>query len=143
MRLASSEFENNGQIPSKFTCDGANISPPLNIEEIPENTKTLALIMDDPDAPMGTFVHWVTWNIKPTTKIPEAQKTGLEGINGFGNLGYGGPCPPSGTHRYVFKLYALNAEIDLNRGATKKDLEDAMKDHILAKAELVGKYSRS
>ena len=140
-----SVFSNNAKIPVKYTCDGEDVSPPLEISEIPNGTKTLAIISDDPDAPMGTWVHWVVWNIKvegKTLKIEEGQKIGIEGKNDFKNLGYGGPCPPSGTHRYFFKIYALDIDLDLVAGSTKAQLESAMKNHILAKIELVGLYSR-
>jgi Raf kinase inhibitor-like YbhB/YbcL family protein len=144
MKLTSSAFENNGKIPSEFTCDGDDISPPLTINEAPEDTKSLALIMDDPDAPMGTFVHWVVWNIPPGTKEINkgTEPEGVQGKTSFGRQGYGGPCPPSGTHRYFFKLYALDTELDLKEGSSKKDLERAMEDHILAETQLMGTYER-
>ncbi len=142
MNLTSPEFKDNEQIPSKFTCDGYDISPTLNIGELPENTKTLALITDDPDAPTGTFTHWIVWNINPTNTIKEGEKPGIEGKNDFGSNGYKGPCPPSGTHRYFFRLYALDTVLDLKEEATKSDLKKAMKTHVLAKAELIGTYKR-
>ena len=145
MKLESSVFENNGNIPSKYTCDGENVNPPLEISEVPENTKSLVLIVDDPDAPMGTWVHWTVWNISPkTTEISEnsVPEGAVEGITDFGKPGYGGPCPPSGTHRYFFKLYALDTTLDLGSSAKAKDIEKAMEGHILDKAELVGLYSR-
>ena len=145
MKITSPAFNHNENIPSKFTCDGENISPPLTFSEIPENTKTLALIMDDPDAPVGTFVHWVIWNIpSSTTEIQESENINYpQGSNDFGKQNYGGPCPPSGTHRYFFKLYAIDTELNLQQGATKQDLLEAMEGHIIEKAELIGKYSRS
>lgn len=144
MKLTSPAFQNEGLIPSKYTCDGDNISPALIISDIPNNAKSLALIMDDPDAPMGTFVHWVVWNIPADKKeIKEGETGGFkEGMNDFGRIGYGGPCPPSGTHRYFFKLYALDTKLNLNDDVTKADLEKAMGDHIIAQARLMGTYSR-
>ncbi len=145
MKLESPIFENNGNIPSKYTCDGGNVNPPLEIREVPENAKSLVLIVDDPDAPMGTWVHWTVWNISPkTTEISEnsVPEGAVEGITDFGKPGYGGPCPPSGTHRYFFKLYALNTTLDLDSSAKAKDIEKAMEGHILDKAELIGLYSR-
>jgi Raf kinase inhibitor-like YbhB/YbcL family protein len=143
--IASPAFSHQGMIPSKYTCDGADVNPPLSFTNIPEKSKSLALIVDDPDAPMGTWVHWVAWNIGPGTKeIPERSvpKGALQGTNDFRKQGYGGPCPPSGTHRYFFKLYALDAPLPLQAGATKAQLEQAMKGHIIAQAELVGLYRR-
>jgi Raf kinase inhibitor-like YbhB/YbcL family protein len=146
MTLSSPAFQGNGLIPSKHTCDGRDTSPPLSIGNMPEGTKSLALIVDDPDAPAGTWVHWVVWNIPPGTReIPEgsAPAGAAQGLNDFRKRGYGGPCPPSGTHRYFFKLYALDSRLDPGRDATKADLESAMKGHLLGKAELVGIYSRA
>ena len=145
MKLESPVFENNGNIPSKYTCDGENVNPPLEISEVPENAKSLVLIVDDPDAPMGTWVHWTVWNISSkTTEISEnsVPEGAVEGMTDFGKPGYGGPCPPSGTHRYFFKLYALDATLDLDSSDKAKDIEKAMEGHILDKAELVGLYSR-
>jgi Raf kinase inhibitor-like YbhB/YbcL family protein len=144
LKLTSPAFRNNETIPAKYTCDGNNVNPQLEIAGIPEDAKSLALIMDDPDAPSGTWVHWLVWNISPISRISEEDvPTGaVEGITSFGKSGYGGPCPPSGTHRYFFKLYALDAKLDLNQNAKKPDLENAIKGHILAKTELIGLYSR-
>ena len=142
MKLESLEFENNGFIPQKFTCESKDINPGLIIEDIPEGTKRLALIMDDPDAPMGTWVHWVVFNIHVTDVIEENEVPGTQGINDFRKLEYGGPCPPSGTHRYFFKLYALDEKLHIDEGCKKKELEEAMEGHILAKAELIGLYER-
>ncbi len=142
MKLESLEFENNGFIPQEFTCEGKDINPGLIIEEIPEGTKRLALIMDDPDAPMGTWVHWVVFNIHVTDVIEENTVPGTQGINDFRKLEYGGPCPPSGTHRYFFKLYAIDEKLHIEEGCKKKELEEAMEGHILAKAELIGLYER-
>lgn len=144
MNLSSPAFQNNGKIPVKYTCDGENINPPLIISDIPNKTKSLVLIVDDPDAPMGTWLHWTVFNIDPKTKeisensIPSGA---LEGITDFGSIGYGGPCPPSGTHRYFFKLYALDIKLDLSSGVSKEEIEKAIEGHILDKAELIGLYS--
>jgi Raf kinase inhibitor-like YbhB/YbcL family protein len=143
LSIKSSAFEHNKQIPKKYTCDGDNINPPLTVEGAPKEAKTLSLIMDDPDAPMGTFDHWVTWNIPASTnKIAEHSAPGTEGLNGARRPGYTGPCPPSGTHRYFFKVYALDAQLDLSAKSTKRDVEKAMQNHILAKGELIGLYHR-
>lgn len=144
MRLTSSAFGHNGDIPSEFTCDGDGVSPPLTISEVPENTKTLALISDDPDAPAGTWVHWVVWNIPPDTKeiAKGTEPQGVQGKTDFGKQCYGGPCPPSGTHRYFFKLYALDTELELPEGSAKAGLEKSMEGHILAEAQLIGAYQR-
>ncbi len=140
-----SVFENNTKIPEKYTCEGSDISPPLEISEIPKNAKTLAIIVDDPDAPMGTWLHWTIWNIAVTgsnVSISEGEAPGTEGKNDFGNTEYGGPCPPSGTHRYFFKAYALDVGLSLEKGASKQQLEKAMQGHILDKAEIIGLYSK-
>lgn len=145
MKLTSPAFEHNGSIPSQYTCDGANINPALQIAEIPEGAQSLVLIMDDPDAPMGTWVHWTIWNIDPKiTEIAEnsVPSGGVEGITSFGKSGYGGPCPPSGTHHYVFKLYALDTKLDLAASIDAKSLEQAMSGHVLDQVELIGLYSR-
>ena len=144
MKLFSSAFEDGKSIPSKYTCDGVDVSPPLSFSNIPKNAKSLALIVDDPDAPMGTWVHWLVWNI-PINKTFIEENESLkfpQGLNDFGELGYGGPCPPSGTHRYYFKLYALDTILNLNEGATKEQLVSAMSGHIIEEAQLVGTYSR-
>lgn len=143
MKLTSKEFLNNQQIPKKFTCQGDDISPGLTIAEIPDGVKRLALIMDDPDAPGGTFVHWVVYNMPVTERIEEGAAPGTLGVNDFGKRGYGGPCPPSGTHRYVFKLYALDQDLDLPEGLSKDELEEAMADHVLAHTELIGLYAKA
>lgn len=142
MKLTSPEFEHNGSIPRKFTCQGNNVNPALVFEDIPEKTKSLSLIVDDPDAPMGTWVHWVVFNIPVISRIEEAGIPGKQGRNDFGRKNYGGPCPPSGTHRYFFKIYALDKELNLNEGASKEDLETAMQGHILAQAVLIGLYKK-
>jgi len=142
MRITSPEFVNNSSIPAKFTCEGEDMSPRLNIESIPPAAKSLALIVDDPDAPMGTWVHWVVYDIPITAAIEENSIPGKQGINDFHRKDYGGPCPPSGTHRYFFKLYALDSELGLPEGIDKQALERAMQHHILAKAELIGLYKK-
>ena len=145
MKILSPAFEANQTIPPKYTCDGENINPPLQIYDVPAGAKSLVLIFDDPDAPMGTWVHWTIWNIPPETKeIGEnsAPIGAVEGITSFGSRGYGGPCPPSGTHRYFFKLYALDAMLDLPQSAKASDIKKAMKSHILDNAELIGLYKR-
>jgi Raf kinase inhibitor-like YbhB/YbcL family protein len=144
MKLISPAFENNNGMPSEYTCDGPNIAPELNIEDVPENTKSLALIMDDPDAPAGTWVHWVVWNIPSDTRTiaKGTEPQGTLGTTSFGKQGYGGPCPPSGTHRYFFKLYALDTTLALKDGSTKEQLEHAMDGHIIEEVELMGTYKR-
>lgn len=143
MKITSPAFAHNQSIPTKFTCQGEDVNPALQIEGIPEGTQALALIMDDPDAPIGTWVHWVLYNINPTIDtIQENSIPGVQGLNSFGKLNYGGPCPPSGTHRYFFKLYALDSMSDLVDPVTKESLEGAMKGSILAKAELIGFYKK-
>jgi len=140
--ISSPAFKNKKEIPRKYTCDGEDVNPQLDIGGLPEETKSLVLIVDDPDAPKGDWVHWIVWNITPTDKIKENSVPGVEGMNDFRRHSYGGPCPPSGTHRYFFTIYALDTELSLKVHSRKKDLEDAMSGHILAKGELVGLYKR-
>jgi len=142
LSVTSPAFENNGFIPSKYTCDGDNINPALRIEGLPEGTQSLVLIVDDPDAPMGTWDHWVVWNIPPIEKIEENSVPGTEGFNDFRRHSYGGPCPPSGTHRYFFKVYALDTKLVLDPNSRKKNVEKAMKGHVLAQGEVVSLYER-
>ena len=142
LRVTSTAFENEGMIPEKYTCDGINISPPLDIKVIPEEAKCLVLIVDDPDAPKATWVHWLVWNIPITHHIKENVIHGTEGLNDFHQRHYGGPCPPSGTHRYFFKVYALDALIDLSADAKKEKLEEVMSEHIIAFGELIGLYTK-
>lgn len=142
MRLSSPAFENNKFIPRKYSGLGGDINPPLVIENIPDGTKSLALIVDDPDAPMGTWVHWVVFDIPVITKIEEDSVPGKLGITNSGKRDYHGPCPPSGTHRYFFKIYALDKTLGLKEGIDAKTLEKAMQGHILDKAELVGLFKR-
>ena len=144
MKITSSAFQEGTEIPSKFTCDGADTSPPLQIADIPSEAKSLALIVDDPDAPSGLFTHWLVWNIPPQTgSVREGSAPkGAQGANDFGKSGYGGPCPPSGTHRYYFKVFALDRELDLPSGAKRGQLDAAMKGHVVAQGDLIGRYSR-
>lgn len=151
LTLSSGAFINEGVIPAANTCDGADLSPALSWTKPPDGTKSLALICDDPDAPMGVWVHWVIFNLGPqttslagsVTKAEELPSGARQGKNDFGRIGYGGPCPPKGpAHRYYFKLYALDTTLPLSRGATKKDLEKAMEGHILAQGQLMGRYGR-
>ena len=140
--ISSHAFENGGIIPSKYTCSGEDINPPLQVTEIPEGTKTLAIIVEDPDAPKGTFDHWLTWNIPPENPVEENRTPGISGTNGAGKTGYYGPCPPSGYHRYYFYVFALDSSLDLKAGANKKALKAAMEPHILAKGSLMGRYQK-
>jgi len=144
MKISSSAFADGQSIPAKFTCDGSDTSPPLAFSDVPKNTKALALVMDDPDAPGGTFDHWVVWNIPATTtSVAEGRSPqGVAGRTGFGKNAYGGPCPPGGEHRYYFKLYALDTTLDLKAGSSKADLERATKGHIIAEAKTMGRYKR-
>jgi Raf kinase inhibitor-like YbhB/YbcL family protein len=143
LTIKSPAFQPNGSIPKKYTCDDQDINPAITIKGTPKETKSLALVVDDPDAPSGTFDHWVVWNIPPsTTEIDENSVPGTEGLNSARKQCFMGPCPPSGTHRYFFKVYALNTELTLGAKSAKKDLEKAMQGHILAKGELIGLYQR-
>lgn len=147
LKLTSPAFENNGNIPSQYTCDGINVNPPLIIEGVPENTVTLALIVDDPDAAGGDWVHWILWNIPPdTTEILENSMPlqAQTGVNDFKETGYGGPCPPTGKHQYSFKLFALSIPLVFeNETVTKSDIDLEMQGHIIEMATLNGYYSRS
>jgi Raf kinase inhibitor-like YbhB/YbcL family protein len=138
----SEAFLQNKMIPENYTCDGININPPLHIDGIPEEAKSIAIIVDDPDAPKGSFCHWVAWNIPVTHQIKEKEKRGLHGQNDFGNQMYNGPCPPSGTHRYYFKVYALDCTLAIAESSNKTELEKAMTDHIVGFGVLVGKYKK-
>lgn len=146
MQLTSKAFTHEGAIPPQYTCDGNNTCPTLEILDVPENAKSLALIFDDPDAPGGTFLHWTIWNIPPYTETIESDlpEDVIEGRTSFGETGYGGPCPPDGEHRYYFRLYALDTELsELPEGASREELETAMEGHIIEQAELMGRYDRS
>ena len=145
MKLTSPAFENNQFIPKKYTCDGENINPPLVIKDVPKGAKSLVLIVDDPDAPLKTWLHWLVWNIEPSVSLIEegqAPENAAQGINDFGSHSYGGPCPPSGIHHYHFKLYALDIKLSLDPSVARAKVETAMQNHILDKAELVGLYQR-
>ena len=150
IKVTSTAFSHEGLIPSKYTCDGADVSPPLQWQGIPKGTKSIALISDDPDAPVGTWVHWVLFNLPPDAasldeNVPRQETLpngARQGKNDFGKIGYGGPCPPSGTHRYFFKICALDTLLDLPPGSKKSDLLKAMEGHILGRGQLMGKYKR-
>lgn len=141
--IGSTAFEPGGFIPDRYTCKGENVNPAITIENIPAGTKSLTLIVDDPDAAGGTFDHWITWNIRPMEMIIENTVPGVEGKNSFGKTKYQGPCPPAGTHRYYFKVYALDTLLDVKAGSDKKTVEKAMKEHILATGEIIGVYNKS
>lgn len=146
MKITSPVFKNNENIPAKYTCDGENVNPPLEISEVPEGAKSLVLIVDDPDATRGyTWLHWTVWNILPDTKEIAENSVPVgaaEGKTDFGKPGWRGPCPPIGRHRYFFKLFALDVILDLSHGASLNELQKAMEGHILDKTELIGLYSR-
>lgn len=152
MRLTSATFEEGGMLSLHYTCDGAGISPPLGWGDVPDGTQSFALLCEDPDAPSGVFIHWVLFNLPAGTRelgegLPQQDVLSIgarQGTNSFGDVGYGGACPPPGDreHRYVFKLYALDSNLSLGPGARKEQLLDAMKDHVLAEAQLTGKYKR-
>jgi len=145
LKISSPAFENGGKIPKEYTCDGKNVNPPLKIENAPSNAKSLALVFDDIDAPRGTYVHWIVWNIDPGLKeirensVPEGV---VQGMNDFKKRNYGGPCPPGRAHKYIFKIYALDTLLNLNPNGTKKDLEKAMEGHIVSRGQLMGSYKR-
>ena len=140
--ISTSAFENNGEIPSRYTCDGDNINPELIPGILSEDTDSLVLIVEDSDAPKGTFTHWIVWNIEPGSIIKENSIPGVQGLNDVKGTDYFGPCPLSGTHRYFFRIYALDTMLDLGSGSTRTALEQAMQEHIIAEGELMGTYSR-
>ena len=148
--LKSPAFEEGSAIPTRYTCDGQDISPPLSWSSVPDDTRSLALVTYDPDAPGGTFVHWVLFNLPPDARelaedIPDQETLpsgAAQGVNGFGKVGYMGPCPPSGTHRYFFEIYALDTTLDLGAGTTREDLDGAIQGHVLAEGRLMGTYQR-
>ncbi len=142
LKVSSTSFQDEGMIPLKYTGDGKNINPSLDIADIPEEAKCLVLIVEDPDAPVGTWVHWLVWNIPVTHHIKENEVHGIQGLNDFQQNQYRGPCPPSGTHRYFFKVYALNALLDLPSNTGKFQLEKAMSEYIIAFGEIIGLYKR-
>jgi hypothetical protein len=139
--ISSPSFSEGADIPVKFSCKGENISPAIKIGSLPQEARSLAVIVEDPDAPRGIFDHWVIWNLQPLDTIAENSKDGVKGNNGKGETGYTGPCPPSGTHRYQFKVYALDATLDLPIGTNKINLMNAMKEHVIAGGELTGLFS--
>lgn len=150
IEVTSTAFSQGELMPARYTADGANISPPLEWKGLPQGTESIAMINDDPDAPVGTWVHWVIYDMPPeTTSLPEGiapdetlPNGGKHGMTDFGRIGYGGPAPPSGTHRYFFKLYALDCKLNMPPGATKTQLEKEIKAHILDQGQLMGKYKR-
>lgn len=150
MRFLSLAFDDNGMIPSEYTCDDADISPPLDWDVVPEGTVSFAIICEDPDAPAGTWTHWVIFNLPAGMRGLHGEITdeevldngAIQGVNDFGRIGYGGPCPPRGTHRYYFKIYALDKKLDLRVGATKKELLEMMQGHVLGEGQLMGRYRR-
>ena len=142
LNVVSPAFRNEENIPVRYTCDGEGINPPLEINNIPDGTHTLALIVEDPDAPGRTYDHWIVWNIKPALVIKENSNPGTSGNNSSGKTGYHPPCPPKGMHRYYFHVFALNTQVDLMLGEAKEKLQQAMKGHILAKGTIMGKYER-
>jgi Raf kinase inhibitor-like YbhB/YbcL family protein len=145
MKITSSAFADKQNIPSKYTCDGENINPPLSISNVPLKTKSLVLIVDDPDAPAGVWTHWTLWNIPPDSQIiPEGSEpsSAVQGKTSFGTNKYGGPCPPSGTHHYYFKLYALDSVLNLPEKTDSDNLQKAMSGHVIEQTQLVGLYSR-
>lgn len=145
MKISSSDFTNGSSIPARFTCDGEDVNPALHISEVPAGAKSLALIVDDPDAPHGTWTHWLLWNVKPDTEEIAAHSVppgAVQGMNDFPATKYGGPCPPSGTHRYFFKLYALDVILDLPAGSNRKAVDQALHGHIIGEAQWMGRYAR-
>lgn len=140
--VSSTAFKHEGNIPSRYTCDGEGINPPLTIDHIPDHTKSLVLIAEDPDAPKGIFDHWIVWNIAPDITIDEDTNPGISGNNSAGKTGYHPPCPPTGTHRYYFYIYALDRELDLPVGSGKETVKLAMQPHIVAGGSIMGHYSR-
>ena len=141
--VTSDSFERNEYIPKKYSCQGDNINPFINYSNFPSETKTIALIMDDPDAPGGIFTHWIMWNIDADQAIQENSQPGIQGKNSKNEIGYTGPCPPSGTHHYHFKIFALDKKLDLPEGSSRSDLENAIHGHILAWGELIGLYRKT
>ena len=144
MKVTSSAFSDGQTIPAKYTCDGSDVIPPLDFDDVPPRAVTLALIMDDPDAPMGTWDHWVIWNMPPQQRHVAEGKVpqGIVGRNSWKKNAWGGPCPPDREHRYFFKVYALDRQLDIPPNSTKKDLERAMEGHIIEEAQLMGRYDR-
>jgi len=142
LSVNSPAFKHGEEIPQKYSCEGDSINPPLDIQGYPEDTKSLAIIVEDPDAPNGTFIHWVCFNVTPTNHIPEGHQPGMSGHNGAGKTGYRGPCPPSGSHHYFFKVYALNTTLDVQEGIEAEPLKEAMARHTVGFGELMGTYQK-
>ena len=142
LNIHSDAFKDRAFIPSKYTCDGQNINPPLYVRNIPGGTQSFVLLVEDPDGPIGPWIHWVVWNINPSGVIKEKSIPGIEGMNDFRKHHYGGPCPPSGLHRYIFKMYALDTMLSLGTAASFLELEKAMTPHIIGYGEIIGLYKR-
>jgi len=143
LHISSPAFEPGGNIPSRYTCEGEDINPPLEIKQIPAEAKSMVLIIEDPDAPMGTWLHWLVWNIPIVHYINENEVPGDQGLNDSGKIEYGGPCPPSGMHRYYFKVYALDDLLDIPEGSSRGEVEAAMQNHIIAYGQVMGVYQKS
>lgn len=144
IKIISPSFSNNEFLPLKFTCDGSNTNPELMLKDVPKQAQSLALTLEDPDAPRGTWTHWLVWNIDPTIEtIKEGESPGTSGTNDYGNKKYDGPCPPSGTHRYFFKIYALDKMLDLSPDSKSADFYKAIEGHVIDRGELMAKYSRN
>jgi len=142
MKLSSPDFQDNTKMPEKFSCQGQGVNPTLIIDDIPKDAKSLALVVDDPDAPLKTYIHWVVYDIPIINRIEENSVPGTQGVNSAGDINYVGPCPPVGTHRYFFKVYALDTILNLDDGISKAELEKTMQGHILEKTELIGLYRK-
>ncbi|ARS37716.1 YbhB/YbcL family Raf kinase inhibitor-like protein [Pontibacter actiniarum] len=142
LQVSSPAFEYGEKIPVQHTCDGRNINPTLEIDDLPERTQSLVVMVNDPDAPSGTWSHWLMWDIAPTNLLEEGSAAGTQGLNDFGNPKYNGPCPPIGTHRYFFRVYALDTMLRLPEASTREELLEGMANHILASGELMGVFSR-
>jgi Raf kinase inhibitor-like YbhB/YbcL family protein len=142
LSVSSPAFKNGDMIPSEYTCDGGGVNPEISVSQVPNGTQSLVLIIEDPDATAGTWIHWLMWNIPATLPVERADAPGVQGTNSWGRSAYGGPCPPSGIHRYFFRVYALDINLSLQKGSTKTEVLSAMKGHILANGELIGTYLR-
>ncbi|MEJ2270942.1 MAG: YbhB/YbcL family Raf kinase inhibitor-like protein [Candidatus Bathyarchaeota archaeon] len=140
LSVKSPVFENGEKLPIKYTCDGEGINPPLVVEGIPSEAKSLVLVVHDPDAPGGNFIHWLVWNISVHGEIAENSIPGIEGRNSSGKIHYSSPCPPSGTHRYIFKVFALNSKLEIQEGANRKELDHSIQGYVIAEGELIGLF---
>ena len=143
LHISSPAFKPGGNIPSRYTCEGEDINPPLDIKQIPAEAKSMVLIIEDPDAPMGTWLHWLVWNIPIVHYLNENEVPGDQGLNDFGKIAYGGPCPPSGMHRYYFNVYALDDLLDIPEGSSRREVEAAIQNHIIAYGQVMGVYQKS